>query len=68
MMAIIEFRGSVPRKTLPPLDPVDEMLFGRPVDMGSLHPKLRDIYADASKQMDDMDKLLDEYLLEAGHP
>ncbi|KAJ7733770.1 hypothetical protein DFH07DRAFT_754608 [Mycena maculata] len=57
MMAVIEFRGSVPRKPLPPLDPVDEMLFGRPVDMGSLHPKIRDIYADAFKHMDDMDKV-----------
>ncbi|KAJ6586805.1 hypothetical protein DFH09DRAFT_235062 [Mycena vulgaris] len=68
MMAVIEFRGSAPRKALPPLDPVDEMLFGRPVDMGSLHPKLRDIYTDAFKQMDDMDKLLDEYLQKAGRP
>ncbi|KAJ7502718.1 hypothetical protein B0H11DRAFT_2222853 [Mycena galericulata] len=68
MMAVIEFRGSVPRKTLPPLDPVDEMLFGRPVDMGSLHPKIRDIYADAVKQMDDMDKLLDGYLQRNGRP
>ncbi|KAJ7497182.1 hypothetical protein FB451DRAFT_219965 [Mycena latifolia] len=68
MMAVIEFRASVPRKALPPLDPVDEMLFGRPVDMGSLHPKLRDIYTDAFKQMDDMDKLLDEYIQKAGRP
>ncbi|KAJ7218144.1 hypothetical protein GGX14DRAFT_357992 [Mycena pura] len=57
MMAVIELRGSVPRKTLPPLDPVDEMLFGRPVDMGSLHPKIRDIYADAFKQLSDADKV-----------
>jgi len=68
MMAVIEFRGSVRRKTLPPLDPVDEMLFGRPIDMGSLHPKIKDIYADGFKQMDDMDKLLDDYLLKAGRP
>ncbi|KAJ7703317.1 hypothetical protein B0H17DRAFT_1157378 [Mycena rosella] len=68
MMAVIQFRGSVPRKALPPLDPVDEMLFGRPVDMGTLHPKLRDVYADALKHMDDMDKLLDEYILQAGRP
>jgi hypothetical protein len=57
MMAVIEYRGSGPRKPLPPLDPVDEMLFGRPVDMGSLHPKIREVYADAFRQMDDMDKV-----------
>ncbi|KAJ7132874.1 hypothetical protein C8R43DRAFT_895153 [Mycena crocata] len=57
MMAVIEFRGSIPRKELPPLDPVDEMLFGRPLDAATLHPKIRDIYADAMKQMDDMDKV-----------
>jgi hypothetical protein len=57
MMAVIELRGSVPRKTLPPLDPVDEMLFGRPVDLASLHPKIRDVYADAFRQMDDMDQV-----------
>jgi len=68
MMAVIELRGSVPRKTLPPLDPVDEMLFGRPMDLASLHPKIRDVYADAFKQMDDMDKMLDEYLLKSGRP
>jgi hypothetical protein len=33
------------------------MLFGRPVDLASLHPKIRDVYADAFKQMDDMDKV-----------
>ncbi|KAF8210108.1 hypothetical protein K438DRAFT_1809021 [Mycena galopus ATCC 62051] len=65
MMAVIEVRGSLPRKTLPPLDPVDEMLFGRPVDLASLHPKIRDVYADAFEQMDDMDKMLDDYLLKA---
>lgn len=57
MMAVIEVRASTPRKTLPPLDPVDEMLFGRPMDLGSLHPKIRDVYADAFKQMDDMDRV-----------
>ncbi|KAJ7045395.1 hypothetical protein C8F04DRAFT_1025017 [Mycena alexandri] len=57
MMAVIEVRGSAPRKTLPPLDPVDELLFGRPIDMSSLHPKIRDVYADAFKQMDDVDKV-----------
>ncbi|KAJ6475248.1 hypothetical protein C8R47DRAFT_1323907 [Mycena vitilis] len=66
MMAVIEMRAATPRKPLPPLDPVDEMLFGRPLDLGSLHPKIRDVYADAFKQMDDMDKFLDDYLHKTG--
>ncbi|KAJ6593787.1 hypothetical protein B0H19DRAFT_1092005 [Mycena capillaripes] len=68
MMAVIELRASTPRKELPPLDPVDEMLFGRPMDLGSLHPKIRDVYADAFKQMDDTDRFLDEYLQKTGRP
>jgi len=68
MMAVIELRASTPRKALPPLDPVDEMLFGRPMDLGSLHPKIRDVYADAFKQMDDMDRFLDDYLQKTGRP
>ncbi|KAJ7647433.1 hypothetical protein FB45DRAFT_893426 [Roridomyces roridus] len=62
MMAIIDFRGSVRRKSAPPLDAVDEMLFGRPLEIDSLHPKIRQVYAEAAKQMDEMDKLLDSYL------
>ncbi|CAK5265339.1 unnamed protein product [Mycena citricolor] len=62
MMAIISLRGSVSRKPLAPLDTVDELLFGRPMDVTSLHPKIRSIYADAAKDLDDIDKLLDRYI------
>jgi len=47
---------------LPPLDPVDAILFGRPMDVESLHPLVRDVYASGFKQLEEMDKLLDEYM------
>ncbi|KAF8638114.1 hypothetical protein AX17_002434 [Amanita inopinata Kibby_2008] len=50
------------RAPLPPLDPVDEILFGRPVDIESLHPLVRDVYAGAFRQLGEMDKLLDEFM------
>ncbi|KAK6985243.1 heat shock protein, partial [Favolaschia claudopus] len=63
MMTVIELRGSVPRKPLSSLDPVDELLFGRPIDLPSLHPKIREVYADSVRQMNDVDKMLDDYFL-----
>ncbi|KAF7327580.1 Heat shock protein [Mycena kentingensis (nom. inval.)] len=62
MMTVIQLRASVPHKAPAPLHPVDELLFGRPIDMLSLHPKVRDIYAGALKHLDETDKFLDEYL------
>ena len=59
MLAIIEHKESKPRKPLPPLDPVDELLFGRSLDLNTLHPKVREIYSDSFKQLDDMDKVCD---------
>ena len=58
MMAIIEYKGSRPKQQIPPLDPVDEMLFGAPLDLESLHPQVRDIYASGFKQLEEMDKVL----------
>jgi len=62
MMAIIEFKGSRHKQPIPPLDPVDELLFGAPLDLDSLHPQVRDIYASGFKQLEEMDKLLDTYI------
>ncbi|OBZ66553.1 hypothetical protein A0H81_13412 [Grifola frondosa] len=64
MMAIIELRASLDNKIpeLPPLDPVDEMLFGRQLDLISLHPEIRSIYASTLKQLEEMDEVLDELL------
>ena len=57
MMAIIDFKGSKPKPPVLPLDPVDEMLFGAPLDLDSLHPQVRDIYESGFKQLEEMDKV-----------
>ena len=59
MIAIIEYKGLKPRQQppVPPLDPVDELLFGAPLDLDSLHPQVRDIYASGFKQLEEMDKV-----------
>ncbi|OAX41105.1 hypothetical protein K503DRAFT_538833 [Rhizopogon vinicolor AM-OR11-026] len=62
MMAIIEIAGSAPKVPQIPGHPVDELLFGKPLDVASLHPEIREIYAGAFQQLDEMDKTLDEYL------
>jgi hypothetical protein len=60
MMAIIELAG-LQDKPPPPesVHPIDEMLFGRPVNMDELHPAIRDVYAPTFKQLDEMDQASD---------
>ncbi|KAK7056228.1 protein phosphatase regulator [Paramarasmius palmivorus] len=68
MMAIIEYKASKNKGMVDPpakVDPVDDMLFGRQLDLASLHPKIRDIYADSFRQMDELDKFLDDQLARA---
>jgi len=69
MLTIIEYRDAKPKVPLPRLNPVDELLFGRPMDLQALHPHIRDIYAPTFKQLEEMDKILDDYLGQvlAGH-
>lgn len=62
MMAIIEIAGSAPKVPQPSVHPVDESLFGKPIDVTTLHPDIQEIYAGAFQQLDEMDKTLDEYL------
>ena len=57
MMAIIEYKSLRPKQPVLPLDPVDELLFGAPLDLNSLHPQVRDIYASGFKQLEEMDKV-----------
>lgn len=58
MMNIINLRATLPRApTPPPLDHVDELLFGRKLQLDSVHPQLRDVYAGSFKQMEVMDKV-----------
>ena len=55
MMAIIELAGLQDKPApLPPLHPVDEMLFGRPLNLDELHPAIKEIYAPTLKQLDEM--------------
>ena len=75
MMAVIECRAALMtqqgqtasqiyiKTPLPPLDPVDEILFGRTIDLESLHPRVRDIYAGGFKQLEEMDKACHTFIL-----
>lgn len=58
MMAIIELAG-LQDKPPPPesVHPIDEMLFGRQIDVDELHPTIREVYAPAFKQLDEMDQV-----------
>ncbi|KAF8554659.1 hypothetical protein OG21DRAFT_1439888 [Imleria badia] len=65
MLAIIEIAGTVSKPPEPPMHPVEEMLFGRSIEVQTLHPEIREIYSGAFQQLDEMDKMLDEYLQQA---
>jgi len=62
MMTIIQLRASSPKPPMPPVDPVDELLFGRKLDLESLHPQVRDIFSESFKQLGAFDKTLDDFL------
>ncbi|KAJ3827592.1 hypothetical protein F5880DRAFT_1178468 [Lentinula raphanica] len=71
MLAVIEYRAMKSKTPIKPgmddrriTDPVDDMLFGRPFDIETLHPKIKEVYADSFKQMAEMDEMLDNYLLQ----
>ncbi|KAG1740329.1 hypothetical protein EDB19DRAFT_1828538 [Suillus lakei] len=68
MMAIIEIIGSAPKTPQTSIDPVEELLFGKPIDMTTLHPVIQEVYAGAFQQLDEVDKTLDEYLQYAISP
>ncbi|KAH0839483.1 hypothetical protein J3R83DRAFT_295 [Lanmaoa asiatica] len=65
MLAIIEIAGTVVKPPEPTMHPVEEMLFGRSIEVQTLHPEIREIYSGAFQQLDEMDKMLDEYLQQA---
>jgi len=65
-MAIIELRASQQEKPNPPLqDSVDELLFGKQLDLNTLHPQISDIYSSTFKELDEMDETLDKLLHQA---
>lgn len=58
MMSIIEFKALKQKmKESSPPHPVDEFLFGVPIDIDSLHPAIREIYGPALKQFEEIDKV-----------
>ncbi|KAF9044765.1 hypothetical protein BDZ89DRAFT_1058868 [Hymenopellis radicata] len=67
MIGVIEYRASKGQsaRRMEPLDPVDELLFGRKVDtmIGGLHPKIREVYEGAFKEIDEAERYLDEMLI-----
>ncbi|KZT20594.1 hypothetical protein NEOLEDRAFT_1100616 [Neolentinus lepideus HHB14362 ss-1] len=70
MMAVIEVRAQMSEpepKSPTAVDPIDEMLFGKPLDVDGLHPQIREIYRESFKQLEEMDQVLDE-LLRSTHP
>ncbi|KIJ41513.1 hypothetical protein M422DRAFT_780287 [Sphaerobolus stellatus SS14] len=63
MMTIIEHNAAAKRPAPPPaMDTVDHMLFGAPITVEELHPRVREMYAGTLKQLDDMDRELDRAL------
>ncbi|KAF8510364.1 hypothetical protein BU17DRAFT_55443 [Hysterangium stoloniferum] len=61
MISIIELNAAaskrVPLTLPPPMDHVDEMLFGTRVNLEDLHPRVREMYGGTLKQLDDMDRV-----------
>jgi hypothetical protein len=64
MMAIIEIAGSAPKPPQASVHPIDQSLFGTPIDMTTIHPDIQEIYAGAFQQLDEMDKVRDSSLIE----
>lgn len=58
MMAVIELKNMPAKKPeLQALDAADELLFGRNIELDSLHPDIRNICSTAYKQLDEMDNV-----------
>jgi len=58
MMAIIEYNAATKRPPpRPPVDAVEQMLFGTYITLDELHPRVREMYAGTLKELEDMDKV-----------
>lgn len=57
MMTIIELGDSINSVPISPMDSVDELLFGRELDIESLNPRVKDIFSDSFKQLKVVDKV-----------
>ncbi|KAL4243161.1 Cell Polarity and Bud Site Selection Regulator [Abortiporus biennis] len=68
MLAVIESRvAHQENQKLPPLDAVDELLFGRTIDPNALHPDIREIYSGSFKLLEEMEQKLDVLLDHVSH-
>jgi len=67
MLAVIELGASVKTPTPSPSDFVEEFFFGKKLDVEGLHPAVQEIYADSFKQLEAMDRILDEMLATTGY-
>jgi hypothetical protein len=57
MMSIIDFKATKTKAKEASPHPVEELLFGVPIDIESLHPDIREIYAPAFKHLEEIDKV-----------
>ncbi|CAE6433116.1 unnamed protein product [Rhizoctonia solani] len=63
LMAVVELSAALRKPApRPGLSPVDELLFGPSLTIGEIHPSLRDIYEPTFREMQDVDRQLDELL------
>ncbi|TDL22496.1 hypothetical protein BD410DRAFT_860906 [Rickenella mellea] len=67
MLAVIELRAGIKKTPRPPLDEVEELLFGPPIDVKSIHPQVRDAFGNTFKKLEEMDAALDDLLFKAMH-
>lgn len=58
MLALLEVPNLLARKPpLPPMDDAEALLFGRELDIESLHPDIRKIYAPSFEKLAEMDRV-----------
>ena len=56
MLAIIDSKAVLTKPNLlPPIDDTDKLYFGQKVDLESVHPLVREVYAGTFKKMNDLD-------------
>ncbi|KAG8729477.1 hypothetical protein FRC12_020950 [Ceratobasidium sp. 428] len=63
LMAVVELTAALKKPPpRPPLSTVDQLLFGPTMSAGDIHPSLRDIYESTFKEMQEVDRQLDQLL------
>ncbi|KAG9099158.1 hypothetical protein FRC06_005582 [Ceratobasidium sp. 370] len=68
LMAVVELTAALKKPApRPPLSTVDQLLFGPTISAGDIHPGLRDIYESTLREMQDVDRQLDQLLQATFH-